>query len=76
MLRTDVLGIGFDNVTQDEAVDRAMALIAAGGSHYVVTPNAEFVQMARGRFPVPGSAQPGGPGAARRNRRGLVRPKS
>lgn len=48
MLRTDVLGIGFDNVTQDEAVDRAMALIAAGGSHYVVTPNAEFVQMARG----------------------------
>ena len=48
MLRTDVLGIGFDNVTQDEAVDRAMALIAAGGNHYVVTPNAEFVQMARG----------------------------
>lgn len=48
MLRRDVLGIGFDNVTQDEAVDRAMALIAAGGSHYVVTPNAEFVQMARG----------------------------
>ena len=26
MLRTDVLGIGFDNVTQDEAVDRAMEI--------------------------------------------------
>lgn len=42
------MGIGFDDLTQSEAVDCAMSLIAAGGPHYVVTPNAEFVQMAKG----------------------------
>ena len=26
-MRIDVLGVGFDNVTRDEAVDRAMAMI-------------------------------------------------
>jgi len=50
MLRTDVLGIGFDNVTMEEALDRGMEFIAGQGAHTVVTPNAEFVQMA-GRDP-------------------------
>lgn len=46
-VKIDVLGVSFDNVTMEEALDRAEALIAAGGTHYVVTPNAEFVQMAK-----------------------------
>lgn len=46
-MRIDVLGVGFDNVTRDEAVDRAMAMIEEGGSHYVVTPNPEIVEVCR-----------------------------
>ncbi len=45
-MRIDVLGVGFDNVTMDEAVDRAMALMDQDGPHLVVTPNAEIVQQA------------------------------
>ena len=45
-MRTDILGVAFDNVTMDEALDRAEALIAEGGPHLVVTPNAEIVQQA------------------------------
>ncbi len=45
-MRIDVLGVGFDNVTMDEAVDRAMALMEQDGPHLVVTPNAEIVQQA------------------------------
>lgn len=46
-MRIDVLGVGFDNVTMDEAVARAMALIREGGAHYVVTPNPEIVEVCR-----------------------------
>ena len=46
-MRTDILGVAFDNVTMEEAVDRAMELMAAEGPHLVVTPNAEIVQAAR-----------------------------
>lgn len=46
-MRTDILGVGFDNVTMEEALDRAEALLAEGGPHLVVTPNAEIVQQAR-----------------------------
>ncbi len=45
-MRNDVLGVGFDNVTMEQAVQRAGELITAGGFHYAVTPNAEFVQRA------------------------------
>lgn len=46
-MRTEILGVAFDNVTLDEALDRAMALIAQNGTpHLVVTPNAEIVQQA------------------------------
>ena len=45
-MKTDVLGIRFDDVTLPEAVDRAAELMKAGGPHSAVTPNAEFVQMA------------------------------
>ena len=49
-MKIKVLDVAFDNVTMEEALDRAEELMAAGGPHYVVTPNAEFVQMA-GRDP-------------------------
>lgn len=45
-MRVDVLGVGFDNVTMDEAVERAMELAQQDGPHLVVTPNAEIVQQA------------------------------
>ena len=45
-MRTDVLGVAFDNVTIDEAVDRALALLEEEGPHLVVTPNPEIVQRA------------------------------
>lgn len=45
-MRIDVLGVSFDNVTMEQAVERAAAMVAEGGFHYAVTPNAEFVQRA------------------------------
>ena len=46
ILRIDVLGVGFDNVTLEGAVAAAGEMLAEGGFHYAVTPNAEFVQRA------------------------------
>lgn len=46
-MRTDVLGVAFDNVSMDEAVDRALAMLEENGPHLVVTPNPEIVQRAR-----------------------------
>lgn len=45
-MRVDILGVGFDNVTMEEALDRGMELLEQDGSHLVVTPNAEIVQLA------------------------------
>lgn len=46
-MRIDVLGVGFDNMTMDEAVARGMALLQEEGAHYVVTPNPEIVEVCR-----------------------------
>ena len=46
-MRIDVLGVGFDNVTREEAVNQAMAWLREGGTHYVVTPNPEIVEVCR-----------------------------
>ena len=46
MSRTEVLGVGFDAVTVDEAVARAGELMARRGA-YVCTPNPEIVMAAR-----------------------------
>ena len=46
-MRIDVLGVGFDNVTMEEAVVRGVELIHQEGSHYVVTPNPEIVEVCR-----------------------------
>ena len=45
--RIDVLGIGFDSLTMQEAVDRALALLDEPGAHRVVTPNPEIVEVCR-----------------------------
>jgi len=46
-VRIDVLGIGFDNVTMDEAVAEGTRLMNTEGAHYVVTPNPEIVEVCR-----------------------------
>jgi len=45
-MRVDVLGVAFDNVTLEEAVDKALALLEEDGPHLVATPNPEIVQRA------------------------------
>ena len=46
-MRINILGVGFDNVTMDEALARGEALLCAEGAHYVVTPNPEIVETCR-----------------------------
>ena len=46
-MRIDVLGVGFDNMTMDQAVAEGMRLINTEGAHYVVTPNPEIVETCR-----------------------------
>ena len=65
-MRIDVLGVGFDNLTMAEAVERGMELVRSPGPHYVVTPNPEIVEVCRedsgashiGRSTFPGMATP------------------
>jgi N-acetylglucosaminyldiphosphoundecaprenol N-acetyl-beta-D-mannosaminyltransferase len=45
--RTDVLGVGFDSVTLDEAVSASLKLISEKCAAYVVTPNPEIVMICR-----------------------------
>lgn len=46
-IKIDVLGVGFDNLTMEEATDRAMELIQSRDAKYVVTPNPEIVMQCR-----------------------------
>lgn len=50
-LRTEIMGVGFDDLTLDEAAQRAAGMIDEGGFHYVVTPNPELVDRARREEP-------------------------
>lgn len=50
-LRTEILGVGFDNLTLEEAVAQGSAIIEQEGFHYVVTPNPELVDRAAGEEP-------------------------
>lgn len=43
-MRIDILGVGFDNVTMEEAVAQGVELLQSEGAHYVVTPNPEIVE--------------------------------
>lgn len=44
---TEVLGVGFDDVTMAEAVSQAMAEMDRRGGGYVITPNPEIVWLCR-----------------------------
>lgn len=46
-MRTDILGVGFDDLTLEEAAAAGAALVGAQGFHYAVTPNPEFLLAAR-----------------------------
>lgn len=46
-MRIDVLGTKFDNLTMDEALDRACELMEKRCGAYVVTPNPEIVLLCR-----------------------------
>ena len=46
-MRVDIQGVGFDNVSKDEAVEAALKLLSADKSSYIVTPNPEIVWSAR-----------------------------
>lgn len=45
--KINILGTEFDNITPDEAVDRAYHMVQSEGNHRIVTPNSEIVYMAR-----------------------------
>lgn len=47
MKKIDVMGVAFDDMTMDEAVDWALALAKGAAGAYVVTPNPELVMMAQ-----------------------------
>jgi N-acetylglucosaminyldiphosphoundecaprenol N-acetyl-beta-D-mannosaminyltransferase len=42
-----ILGVPFDRMTLAGAVDRIESMVAEGGTHYVVTPNVDFLVKAR-----------------------------
>jgi N-acetylglucosaminyldiphosphoundecaprenol N-acetyl-beta-D-mannosaminyltransferase len=46
-MKTDVLGVEFDDLTLKEAVREAVRLLEEPGTAYVVTPNPEIVWMCR-----------------------------
>ncbi len=45
-MKIDVMGVSFDNVTMDEALEKAKNILAGERAQYVVTPNAEIVYEA------------------------------
>jgi len=46
-MRIDVLGVGFDNFTMEEAISKGLSLLEEPCAHYVVTPNPEIVEICR-----------------------------
>ena len=45
-MKTEILGVRFDNLTQQEAAQRGRQLLEKDKFHYVVTPNPEFLLAA------------------------------
>ena len=45
-MKTDIMGIQFDNVTMDEAIDQAKRILSGTKTCYAVTPNAEIAYEA------------------------------
>ena len=46
-MRIEILGVGFDNITMEQAVAEGVRLINTPGAHYAVTPNPEIVEVCR-----------------------------
>lgn len=46
-MKTEILGVGIDDLTLPEAVEAGEALLEREGFHYVVTPNPEFILSAK-----------------------------
>jgi len=46
-MRINVLGVGFDNLTVEQAVAEGVRLMNTPGAHYAVTPNPEIVETCR-----------------------------
>ncbi len=46
-MRIEILGVGVDNITMDQAVAEGVRLMDTEGAHYVVTPNPEIVEVCR-----------------------------
>lgn len=46
-MRIDILGVGFDDLTPAEAVERGQTLVESEEFHYAVTPNPEFILEAK-----------------------------
>ncbi len=64
-MRIDVLGVGFDNLTMAEAVERRNGAGGRPGAHYVVTPNPEIVEVCRENPAAQAGRQRRGSGAGR-----------
>ena len=47
-VKIDVMGVQFDNVTMDEALEQAKVILAGDRTTYCVTPNPEIVYEAMG----------------------------
>ena len=45
-MKTDILGIQFDNLTREEAKEAGAVLLRSPEFHYAVTPNPEFILAA------------------------------
>ena len=41
-MKTNILGVGIDDLTLNEAIDAGMAFLEQDTFHYVVTPNPEL----------------------------------
>lgn len=46
-MRIEILGVGFDNMTVEQAVAEGVRLMDSGAGSYVVTPNPEIVEVCR-----------------------------
>ena len=46
-MKTDILGVGIDDLVLPEAIEAGAALLREPGFHYVVTPNPEFILSAK-----------------------------
>ena len=42
-MRIEIMGVPFDNITMEEAMQAAQRLLEKPGTAYAVTPNAEIV---------------------------------